>query len=75
MVENLFQQAMDAFKAGRKDDARTLFMDIVERDKNHEQAWLYLSALVETLEEQQICLENVLTVNPNNEKAKKGSIS
>lgn len=72
MAEELLQRAIGAFKAGRKDEARSLFMDIVEQDQHHEEAWLYLSALVDTLEEQQICLENVLTVNPNNEKAKAG---
>ena len=72
MVEDLLQRAVSAFKAGRKDEARGLFMDVVEQDPRHEQAWLYLSALVDSLEEQQICLENVLTVNPDNEKAKQG---
>ncbi len=72
MVEDLLQRAISAYKAGRKDEARDVFMDIVEQDPRHEQAWLYLSALVDSPEEQQICLENVLTVNPNNEKAKQG---
>jgi hypothetical protein len=72
MVEGLLQRAMAAFKAGRKDEARGLFMDIVEQDSQHEQAWLYLSALVDSLEEQQICLENVLTINPDNKKAQQG---
>lgn len=72
MVQDTLQRAINAFKAGRKDEARTLFMDVVEQDQHNEQAWLYLSALVDTLEEQQICLENVLTVNPNHEKAKQG---
>lgn len=72
MAEEILQRAITAFKAGRKEEARTLFMDVVEQDQHNEQAWLYLSALVDTLEEQQICLENVLTVNPNHEKAKQG---
>ena len=69
MVEDLFQRAVAAFKAGNKDDARGLFMDVVEQDGQHEQAWLYLSALVESMEEQQICLENVLTLDPENQFA------
>jgi hypothetical protein len=66
------RQALAAMKAGRKDDARTILLDVVEQDERHEAAWLYLSALVDTLEEQQICLENVLAINPANEKARKG---
>ncbi len=67
-----FKQAVAAFKAGNKDEARNLLMDVVDKDEQHEQAWLYLSALVTSLEEQQICLENVLAINPNNDRAKKG---
>lgn len=45
---------------------------IVQVDQMNEQAWLWLSACVETAEEQAICLENVLDINPNNQKALKG---
>ncbi len=70
--DDQFKQAVAAFKAGRRDEARNLLMDIVDKDERHEQAWLYLSALVETVEEQQICLENVLEISPNNDRARKG---
>ncbi len=66
------QQAMAAFKAGRKAEARALLMSVVDENESHETAWLYLSAMVDTLEEQQICLENVVAINPANEKARKG---
>ncbi len=62
---------MAAFKAGRKAEARELLLELVDKDAYHEQAWLYLSALVESLQEQQTCLENVLELNPANEKARK----
>jgi hypothetical protein len=66
------QQAMSAFNAGRKAEARALLEQVVQQDESHESAWLYLSAVVDTLEEQQICLENVLILNPGNDKARKG---
>jgi hypothetical protein len=47
-------------------------MQLVDEDERNEQAWLLLSALVNTPEEQQICLENVLAINPDNARAKKG---
>ncbi len=71
-LDELFAKAVQAFKAGRKAEARDVFLEVVDQDEHHEQAWLYLSGLVETLEEQQICLENVLAINPNNQKAQKG---
>jgi hypothetical protein len=67
-----FKRAVMAYKAGRKDEARTLLMEIVAEHEHHEQAWLLLSGLVDTLEEQQICLENVVALNPGNESARKG---
>ncbi len=66
------QQAISALKAGRREEARDLLLHVVDQDERNEQAWLYLSALVETLEEQEICLENVLALNPSNQKALKG---
>jgi hypothetical protein len=66
------KQAVSAFKAGRKAEARSILESVVEQNQQHEEAWLYLSALVDSLEEQEICLENVLALNPNNPKAKRG---
>jgi hypothetical protein len=71
-VEAMVREGSSALKAGRKDEARALLMKAVELDQFHEEAWLWLSAVVETLEDQQTCLENVLAINPNNERAKQG---
>ena len=69
-LDEQFKRAVAAFKAGRKDEARDLLLDLVDKNEHHEQAWLYLSALVDSLEDQQTCLENVLELNPANEKAR-----
>src|SRR5579871_1274820 len=71
-VDSLVQDGITAIKAGRKDEARRALMKAVELDEHNEQGWLWLSAVVETTEEQQICLENVIAINPNNDKARKG---
>jgi len=71
-LDNLFAKAVSAYKAGQTVEARDMFLEVVDQDEHHEQAWLYLSGLVDTLEEQQICLENVLAINPDNQKARKG---
>ena len=70
VLDEQFKQAIAALKAGRKDEARDLLLDIVDKNERHEQAWLYLSALVDSLEDQETCLENVLELNPANEKAR-----
>src|SRR5579863_966889 len=71
-VEALVQQGIAAIKAGRKDDAKRVLSQAIELDEHNEKAWLYMSGCVATPEEQQICLENVLSINPANEKARKG---
>lgn len=71
-VDAMVRAGVDAFKAGKKAEARTLLERAIELDGYNETAWLWLSAVVETPEEQQTCLENVLTINPNNERARQG---
>jgi hypothetical protein len=71
-ADKLVQQAIAAYNGGRIDEARELLLQVVDQDEHHEQGWLWLSAVVDTLEEQQICLENVLAVNPSNQRARKG---
>ena len=68
----LLQEGIAAFKAGRKVEARQLLTRATELDERNENAWLWLSAVVDSLENQQICLENVLALNPNNTRALKG---
>lgn len=71
-VNQLVEKAIAAYKAKQKSQAREMLMQAVDLDDKHEQAWLWLSAVVDSVEDQQVCLENVLTINPQNERARKG---
>jgi hypothetical protein len=71
-TDELLRQAQALVKQGRKADARPVLERIVREDDQNEQAWLWLSAVVDTLDDQRICLENVLMLNPTNVKAQKG---
>ena len=71
-INQLLKTAIQAAKAGEREKAHQLLMQIVEQDEENEMAWLWLSGTVKTKEDRQICLENVLAINPNNEIAKKG---
>lgn len=74
-VDELVEQAKMDYRAGRAAAARARLLGAVQRDPNHVDAWLWLSGMVDTLEEQQICLENVLALNPAHERARKGMAS
>jgi tetratricopeptide (TPR) repeat protein len=47
-------------------------MRVIEVDERNEQAWLWLSGVVDTDEDRLICLENVLMLNPENVRARAG---
>jgi tetratricopeptide (TPR) repeat protein len=45
---------------------------LLELDENNEQAWLWLSGVVDDDADRRVCLENVLALNPNQTAARKG---
>lgn len=71
-VEAMVREGAAALKAGRKDEARALLLKAVELDPYNEDGWLWLSGLVDSVEDQRTCLENVLAINPNNQRAQQG---
>lgn len=71
-IQATLDQAILAAKAGRRADARRLLESVLEADERNEQAWLWLSGVVDDEEERIICLENVLIINPHNQAARKG---
>ena len=71
-IDQLLRTAVQAAKHGEREKAHQLLLQIVEQDEKNEMAWLWLSGVVATNEDRQICLENVLAINPNNQMAQKG---
>lgn len=66
----VLQRAIQAARAGKRMEARDLLLELVEVDPHNEMAWMWLSGLVDTLEDKIIACENVLTINPSNEKVR-----
>jgi tetratricopeptide (TPR) repeat protein len=71
-AKKLLQDGIAAAKAGKNNEARMFLEQAVELDERSEQGWLWLSGVVDSLEERRICLEHVLAINPNNEHAQAG---
>jgi tetratricopeptide (TPR) repeat protein len=65
-------QRIGAAKTNQRERARQLLLRVTELDERNILAWLWLSTVMDTVEEQQICLENVLTLDPNNKAARTG---
>ncbi len=71
-AENLYQHAREALRGGERERARQLLLQAVEYDRDHSDAWLWLSATTDDPQEQKIYLEWAIAANPANAAAKRG---
>ncbi len=71
-MNGLLEQGIAAVRAGRREEARDILTRLVEVDERNEQAWLWLSGVLDDPEDVRICLENVLDLNPANVQAQQG---
>jgi tetratricopeptide (TPR) repeat protein len=71
-VSEWLREGVAAVKAGHNEYARELLIRVVAHDDQNAQAWLWLSGVVESLEDRKVCLENVLGIDPDNAAARKG---
>ncbi|PJF21188.1 MAG: hypothetical protein CUN56_12360 [Phototrophicales bacterium] len=71
-VDGMVSEAIRAYKNGKKDEAQALLIKATELDETNEKAWMWLSAVVDSIEDQMVCLENVLIINPDNKDAQRG---
>lgn len=65
-------QRIGAAKTSQRERARQLLLRVTELDETNITAWLWLSTVLESLDEKQVCLENVLTLDPDNKSARTG---
>lgn len=68
-VKNLLQDGIKAAQSGNRAEARHLLLRVTELEPQNENAWLWLASISEYPEELLIFLNNVLDVNPNNQRA------
>ncbi|HDD25451.1 MAG TPA: tetratricopeptide repeat protein [Chloroflexi bacterium] len=71
-VNTWLRQGIAAARAGQQAQAREMLMQVIEIDEENLLAWLWLSGVVDSLEDQEVCLENVLTLQPDHEMARRG---
>jgi hypothetical protein len=71
-IARLLYEGALAVREGRYADGQGLLLQVIERDEQNELAWLWLSGAMEDPADQQVALENVLAINPNNQAAREG---
>jgi outer membrane biosynthesis protein TonB len=72
MPSDSLQQAITLIKSGDKQNGRRLLAEIIKADPGNETAWLWMSSVLDNVDQRRHCLEQVLALNPHNQLAQKG---
>jgi tetratricopeptide (TPR) repeat protein len=68
-MDELLQQGIAAYRAGKRDEARKLFIAALKQNRNDERAWGWMYNVCNNDTERIDCIKQILRINPNNEKA------
>ncbi|NJN97168.1 MAG: hypothetical protein HC875_25275 [Anaerolineales bacterium] len=63
---SMLDDAIQAIRMGDKEEGRRLLEEMLETDEGNEDVWLWLTTVVDSDEDREVCLENVLAINPSN---------
>lgn len=69
-MDDFLQQGIIAYRAGNRDEARKLFAAAIKQNQNDERVWGWMYNVANNDQERKYCLQQVLRINPQNEKAK-----
>lgn len=61
--------AIELVKADKRTEAQSILRELIHEDSDFEDAWLWMSLVVENLDQSILCLDNVLRINPDNVNA------
>jgi hypothetical protein len=70
--DTILQLGIEAAREGNREEARNLFTLLTRQEPNNVQAWLWLAGVADSPEERRAALEQVLSLDPNNDMAAKG---
>jgi len=71
-AKDLMAKAIQALKAGQKEEGYRLFSEVVDLDPTNEDALLGKAGCSSDLDETILLLQKIVAMNPSNEKAKEG---
>lgn len=71
-AQRLYQRGIAAARGGHKRVAAGLLTRSIRLDPHNELAWLWLSGVLEDPQQIAFCLQSVLKLNPNNQRAQQG---
>jgi hypothetical protein len=68
-IQNQIRTAIQAAQSGNKGIARHILEEVIKEAPENEAAWMWLASVVDTPDERRACLQRVLEINPDNERA------
>lgn len=68
-MDDLLQHGIVAYKAGKRDEARKCFIAAIKQNRDNERAWQFMYNVANDEKEKLSCLQQILRINPQNEKA------
>ncbi|WP_110513976.1 hypothetical protein [Herpetosiphon llansteffanensis] len=71
-AQRLYERGLAAARGGQRRIAAGLLTKAVQLDPRHEQAWLWLSGVLDEQRDVEFCLQSALKINPDNQQARKG---
>lgn len=72
LAAQLYERGVGAARGGQRRMAAVLLARAVQYDPQHEQAWLWLSGVIDDPAQVAFCLRSVLELNPANQRARRG---
>ena len=69
-IQQKLQSGIEAVRDGDRSTGRQLLQEVIDANPNNELAWMWMASCVTTLRERRDCLEQVLTINPENARAR-----
>lgn len=69
-IKALLKAGIDAAKNNNLIIARSIFQQVIDADPRNELAWMWTAQVSENTDHRREALEQVLAINPNNEKAR-----
>ena len=70
MEDDIFRKGVSAAKTGDLESARKYFGQFLKQNPQSENGWLALGACLSDVEMKEFCFKKVLSLNPDNEKAR-----
>ena len=66
-MTTILEQAVAYIKAGNLENGKKLLIQVIQQNPRDENAWLWMSRCVTSVEQKRECFQRALNINPDNQ--------